>query len=178
MSATFPNRRCKISSGGQPMPRYAHSRQRAHARAGHLGVRPAPAGRTSWATRKLGASHRLIAPAHSLTLPSLQGIKASFEVSYGCEAALSPARALTQRGWLQEKHLSGANSVVEALRNALNDIVERATPAGGQDAFGIDLDLTDRLEFGSEQENVLFLVWSPTNGPQYIPLRPNSNRSV
>jgi len=82
---------------------------------------------------------------------------------------LFPARALTQQGWLQEKHLSGAGSVVDALGNALAGIVERATPAGGQDAFGIELDLTDRLEFGPEQKNVLFLVWSPTNGPQYIP---------
>lgn len=154
------------------MPRYAHSRQRAHPRAGQFDVRPAPSGRTSRATRKLGASHRLIAPPYSLTLPSLQGIKTHFDVSYRCEAALPPARALTRLGWLKETHLFGASSVVEALGNALAGIVERATPAGGQDAFGIELDLTDRMEFGPKQKNVLFLMWSPTNGPQYIPLRP------
>jgi hypothetical protein len=102
----------------------------------------------------------------------LQGIKTSFDVSYRSEAALSPACALTKRGWLQEKHLSAAGSAVEALGNALAGIVERATPAGGKDAFGIEIYLTDRMEFGPEQKNVLFLVWAPTNGPQYIPLRP------
>jgi hypothetical protein len=107
-----------------------------------------------------------------LTLPSLQGIKTNFDVSYRCEAALSPARALMERGWLQERHLSAADSVVEALGNSLAGIVERATPAGGKDAFGVEIYLTDRMEFGPEQKNVLFLVWTPTNGPQYIPLRP------
>lgn len=154
------------------MPRHARSRQRAHARSGRLIVRPSQAAGTSRTTRKLGPSRRLIAPAHPLTLPSLQGIKTSFDISYRCEAALSPACALAERGWMQEKHLSAAGSVVEALGNALVGIVERATPAGGKDAFGIEIYLTDRMEFGPEQKNVLFLVWSPTNGPQYIPLRP------
>jgi hypothetical protein len=132
--------------------------------------RPKPR-RTAQACCKLDTSTRLIAPAHTLTLPTLEGVKDRSEFSLGCDAALPLARALIMRGLLREEHLQAANSPVSALEAALADIVNN-TFTGARDEFDIDLCISDRLEDYRKPENVLFFVWNNSTDPQYIPLRP------
>jgi hypothetical protein len=132
--------------------------------------RPKP-GRTAQARCRLDTSTRLIAPAHTLTLPTLEGVKDRFGFSLGCDAALPLARALITRGLLREEHLQVAKSPVSALEAALSDIVND-TFAGARDEFDINLSISDRLEDYRKPEDVLFFVWSNSTDPQYIPLRP------
>jgi len=127
--------------------------------------------RTPQAGCKLDTFTRLIAPAHSLTLPSLEGVKDRFEFSLGCDAALPLARALIGKGLLREEHLQAAKSPVSALEVALAEIVNNNF-CGAQDEFGIDLCISDRLEDYRKLEDVLFFVWNNSADPQYIPLRP------
>ena len=127
------------------------------------------------ALRKLDPPHRLIAPAHTLILPSLDGIQNSFEASYGFEAALPPARALVRKGLLTQKHLAGTESPVVALEKALAEIVRNAS-SSDQDVFDIEIRFTDRLDHSPESEDYLFFLWGNTNEPQYIPLRPFSDQ--
>ena len=96
------------------------------------------------APRKLGTSHHLIAPAHTLTLPSLEGVKSSFESSHGFEAAVPPARVLVRKGLLNQKHLTDSGSAVAALDKALSDIVGNASASGGKDAFDVEIHLMDQ----------------------------------
>jgi hypothetical protein len=128
-------------------------------------------GRTAQARCRLDTSTRLIAPAHTLTLPSLEGVKDRFGFSLGCDAALPLARALITRGLLREEHLQAAKSAVCALEAALSEIVND-TFAGARDEFDINLCISDRLEDYRKPENVLFFVWKSSTDPQYIPLRP------
>ena len=130
--------------------------------------------RKSISRRKLDSSNRLIAPPHTLTLPSLAGIQSTFEASYGFEAALAPARILVQRGQLGPQHLAQADSVVSALEHALQEIVDNATTPRDHDAFDIEVRLTDNLGPQiSESSEYLFFLWgSDARTVQYIPLRP------
>ena len=154
------------------MPRHAHSQPNTLWRSGQLLVRSSQIRRPPRPAAKLGPSNRLIAPAHPLTLPSLEGVRSEFEVSYDTGDAVAPARALIERGWMTEKHLFSARSVVEALGSALTDIVEQARPPESGEDFGIQIQVADRLDGHREQENVLFFVWENTSGTDYIPLRP------
>jgi hypothetical protein len=121
--------------------------------------------------RKLGASLHLIAPAQTLTLPSLEGVRTNFEINRGFQAALAPARTLVEKGLLIQKHLSGATSVVEALSNALTDLVEKAS-GSSKDEFGIEIYLTDRIDDRQPSADCLFFAWTKASDVEYIPLRP------
>ena len=136
------------------------------------GVHPCSRSHQPPASRKLGASHHLIAPAHTLTLPSLEGIKSSFASSYGCEAAIPPARLLIKKGLLGQKHLNGSDSAVAALGKALNDIVADASTSGSEDSFDIEIHLSDRLGDLEQSGGCLFFMWGNTAEPRFIPLRP------
>jgi hypothetical protein len=127
--------------------------------------------RTPPARCKLDTSIRLIAPAHTMTLPTLEGVEDRFEFSVGCNAALPLARALITRGLLREEHLHAATSPIGALETALAEIVNNNF-SEAQDQFDITLCLSDRLEDYRKTENVLFFVWNNSMDPQYIPLRP------
>ena len=120
---------------------------------------------------KLDTSTRLIAPAHTLSLPTLDGVKDRFEFSLGSEAALPLARALIRQGLLGDKHLERATSPVGAVEAALAEIVSDSF-RGAQDEFDISVSISDRLEDYRKPENVLFFIWSNSPDPQYIPLRP------
>jgi hypothetical protein len=126
----------------------------------------------SRAVRKLGASRHLIAPAHTLTLPCLDGIRNRFEVSHGFEAALPPVRMMIEKGMLVRKHLDAAPSVIEVLRNALTDIVVNASGLETLDEFGVDIQLTDRLDEHRSSGECLFFIWDTDRDVEYIPLRP------
>lgn len=78
--------------------------------------------RTSRARGKLDTSTRLIAPAHGLTLPTLDGIKDQYEFSVGANAALPLARTLIARGVLREEHLQAVVSPAGALEAALETL--------------------------------------------------------
>jgi hypothetical protein len=127
--------------------------------------------RTPPARCKLDTPIRLIAPAHTMTLPTLEGVKDRFEFSIGCDAALPLARALIARGLLREGHLHAAKSPIGALEAALAESVNNNF-SEGQDQFDITLCLSDRLEDYRKADNVLFFVWNNSMDPQYIPLRP------
>ena len=72
--------------------------------------------RTPHRRSRLDSSTRLIAPAHDLTLPTLQGVKDRFAFSFGSDAALPLARALIEKGLLGKQHLQAASSPVSALK--------------------------------------------------------------
>lgn len=127
--------------------------------------------RTASTICKLDTSGRLIAPAHSLTLPSLAGVPPEFKFSCGLETALKPVQALIQTGVVNERHVRAATSLVEVLEFALSDVVSKHF-SGPQDNFDIVVTIADRLEGQRPQENALFFVWSNSIDPQYIPLRP------
>jgi hypothetical protein len=135
-----------------------------------LQCRPRSRG-TAQARCRLDSSIRLIAPAHTLSLPTLDGVKDRFEFSLGSDAAHPLARALIRRGLLREKHLQGATSPVDGLGAALAEIVME-TFRGTQDEFNISVCISDRLEDYRKPDNVLFFTWSNSPDPQYIPLRP------
>ena len=120
---------------------------------------------------QLDTPTRLIAPAHSLTLPSLEGVQDQFEFSAGCNAALPLACALIRKGSLHEAHLQNAASPINALEAALAEIVANNF-LGTRDAFDVTLCITDRLEDYRRADNVLFFVWNNSIDPHYIPLRP------
>jgi hypothetical protein len=131
--------------------------------------------RAAQARCKLDTSTRLIAPSHTLSLPTLEGVKDCFEFSLGCDAALPLARALIRRGLLCEKHLQSATSPVGAVEAALVEIVSEHF-GGAQDEFGINVCISDRLDDDRKSEGVLFFIWSNAPDPQYIPLRPVFDR--
>ena len=145
--------------------RLLHSRRRPQ-----LQCRPRSRG-TAQARCKLDTSTRLIAPAHTLSVPVLEGVKDSFEFSLGCDAAFPLARALIRRGLLCEKHLQDATSAVGAVEAALAEIVTDNF-RGAQDEFDVTLCISDRLEDCRKLDNALFFTWSNSPDPQYIPLRP------
>lgn len=123
--------------------------------------------------RKLDTSNRLIAPPHTLILPSLRGIKTVYESSYGFQAALSPAHILIKRGQLSSKHLAEADSVVSALDHALRDVIDDATTPAVKDVFEIEIRLTDTYGHpSSTSSGYLFFSWGNTASTQYIPLVP------
>lgn len=153
------------------MPICPTSRHNSGERVGR--VRTKPKCRTSDSASKLGASDSLIAPAHSLTLPTLAGVKERVEISRGFDAALPPARALAKRGLLTQQHLAGADSVAGSLEKSLIGIIERAVQSvASQDRFGIEIQLTDRLEYGEGARGYLFFVWRTNDPNEYIPLYP------
>lgn len=139
-------------------------------RRSQLSLRP-KSGRTAPARCRLDTSPRLIAPAHSLTLPTLESVKDRFEFSLGCDAVLPLARALITRGLLREEHLKSAESPVGAVEAVLVDIVH-ANFRDGRDEFDINVSISDRLEDYRKPEDVLFFIWNNSIDPQYIPLRP------
>jgi hypothetical protein len=129
--------------------------------------------RKSLPQRKLDTSNRLIAPPHTLILPSLRGIKTVYESSYGFQAALSPALTLMKRGQLSGKHLAEADSVVSALDHALRDVIDNATTPTDKDVFDIEIRLTDTHGYpASSNSGYLFFSWGNTASTQYIPLQP------
>src|SRR5581483_5693681 len=116
--------------------------------------------RKSLPQRKLDTSNRLIAPPHTLILPSLRGIKTVYESSYGFQAALSPALTLMKRGQLSGKHLAEADSVVSALDHALRDVIDNATTPTDKDVFDIEIRLTDTHGYpASSSSGYLFFSW-------------------
>ena len=127
--------------------------------------------RTPPARCKLDTSIRLIAPAHTFTLPTLDGVKDRFEFSVGCSAALPLARALITRGLLREEHLHAAASPISALEAAVAELVNHNF-GSAQDEFDIAVSLSDRLEDYQKPQDVLFFVWNNSMDSQYIPLRP------
>jgi hypothetical protein len=121
---------------------------------------------------KLDSSARLIAPPHSLRLPTLEGVRTRIQFSTGTEAVLPLARSLINQGLLVEKHLEKATSAAGAIQAALSDIVYR-TLGDGQDQFSIEFGIADGLdEYRKPGEEVIYFVWNNTADPQYIPLRP------
>lgn len=139
--------------------------------------------RTPDSRSKLDSSIRLIAPAHGLTLPTLQGVKERFAFSFGSDAALPLARALIEKGLLGKQHLHAASSPVSALEAALGDFVDRNF-GQSKDEFDVTVCISDCLDY-KKPENVLFFVWNHSFDPQYIPLRPlfekldgNSHREI
>lgn len=129
--------------------------------------------RTTQARGKLDTSPRLIAPPHTLTLPSLDGVKDQYEFSVGSNAALPLVRALIARGVLREEHLQAATSPVGVLEAALAEIVNNNfRGAQDKDEFDIGVSVSDRIEDYRRPENVLFFIWNNSTDPQYIPLRP------
>lgn len=127
--------------------------------------------RVAQARCKLDTSTCLIAPAHTLSLPTLEDVKDRFEFSLGCEAAVPLARGLIRRGLLSEKHLQGATSPVGAVEAALAEIVTEHF-RGAHDEFDITVCISDRLDDYRKPDDVLFFIWSNSPDPQYIPLRP------
>jgi len=127
--------------------------------------------RNAAAPRKLDTSVRLIGAAHSLTMPTLAGIKEKFEFSRGCDSAIPLARTLITKGLLREEHLRFATSPVGAVEAVLADIVH-ANFRDGRDEFDMTVCVTDRLDDYRKTDGVLFFVWSNSMDPQYIPLRP------
>ena len=128
--------------------------------------------RTALPRCKLDSSTRLIAPPHSLQLPSLEGVRARFQFSAGTEPVLPLARALIENRLLLNRHLNDATSPVAAVQTVLTEVVSRAF-GDRPDQFSIELGIADRLdEYRKPEENVLFFIWNNTADPQYIPLRP------
>jgi hypothetical protein len=131
-----------------------------------------PLRRTVTRRCKLDPPARLIAPPHSLHLPTLEGVRTRFRFSAGAEPVLPLARSLVEQELLGAKHLEKASSVVEALQAALTDIVIPAF-GDGPDQFSIELGVTDALdEYRKPERNVVFFIWNNAADPQYIPLRP------
>jgi hypothetical protein len=121
---------------------------------------------------KLDSSARLIAPPHSLRLPTLEGVRTRVQFSTGTEAVLPLARLLINQGLLVEKHLEQATSPAGAIQAALTEVVCRAL-GDGLDQFSIELGIADGLdEYRKPEKGVIFFVWNNTSDPQYIPLRP------
>ncbi len=121
---------------------------------------------------KLDSSARLIAPPHSLRLPTLEGVRTRVQFSTGTEAVLPLARSLINQGLLVEKHLEKAPSPAGAIQAALTDIAYRAL-GDGPDQFAIEFGIADGLdEYRKPEKEVIFFVWNNTSDPQYIPLRP------
>src|SRR5467141_969072 len=79
---------------------------------------------TSVAPTQLGASHCLIARAHTLTLPSIDGVRERLFVSLGSGLALGPAAAMAKRGLVDRRHLAGSGSVPQVLERALSEFLE------------------------------------------------------
>ena len=128
-------------------------------------------GGTPHSRSRLDSSVRLIAPAHGLTLPILEGINERFAFSFGSDAALPLARTLIKRGLLRERHMDAAASAVSSLEAALGDFV--ASNFGySRDEFDIRVRIADCLEEYRKPQDVLFFIWDHSNEPQYIPLRP------
>lgn len=132
----------------------------------------ARARRVSSAQTRLDSSLHLIAPAHSLTLPTLEGVTDSIKASYGLENALPLAEALIGRGLLAPRHFEDCKNVVEVLAKALHEVVEKVYGPLGNDAFSIEVRISDHLEEGPSRRDCLFFAWGGTDSPQYIPLRP------
>jgi hypothetical protein len=121
---------------------------------------------------KLGSSARLIAPPHSLRLPTLEGVRTRVQFSTGTETVLPLARLLIKQGLLVEKHFEKATSPPGAIQEALTEFVNRAF-GDGLDQFAIELGIVDGLdEYRKPEKEVIFFVWNNTSDPQYIPLRP------
>src|SRR5260370_35033520 len=98
---------------------------------------------TSVAPTQLGTSHCLIAPAHTLTLPSMEAVKDRLFVSLGSDLALGPAAAMVKKGLLDRRHLAGSGSVTQVLERALSEFLEKATGEPWADKFEIELTLPD-----------------------------------
>ena len=88
---------------------------------------------------KLDSSARLIAPPHSLRLPTLEGVRTRVQFSTGTEAVLPLARSLINQGLLVEKHLEKATSPADAIQTALTDVAYRAF-GNGPDQSGSPMD--------------------------------------
>ncbi len=127
--------------------------------------------RTAHRRSRLDSSIRLIAPAHGLTLPTLDRVKERFAFSFGSDAALPLARALIEKGLLRNEHLQAASSPVSALEAALGDFVGRNF-GQSKDEFDVTVCISDCLEDYKKPENLLFFIWNHSFDPQYIPLRP------
>src|SRR5258708_14536507 len=134
------------------------------------------------APTQVGTSHCLIAPAHTLTLPSMEAVKDRLFVSLGSDRALGPAAAMVKRGLLERRHLAGSGSVPQVLERALSEFLEKATGEPWADKFEIELTLSDepvgysgQLYRGGKRNrraDFLVLTWTNRAETQYIPLRP------
>src|SRR5260370_5085128 len=94
---------------------------------------------TSVAPTQLGTSHCLIAPAHTLTLPSMEAVKDRLFVSLGSDLALGPAAAMVKRGLLDRRHLPGSGSVPQVLERALTALLEQAAEEAGGDTLEMEM---------------------------------------
>src|SRR5260221_708813 len=137
---------------------------------------------TSVAPTQLGTSHCLIAPAHTLTLPSMEAVKDRLFASLGSDLALGPAAAMVKRGLLDRRRLAGSGSVRQVLERGLTEFLEKATGEPWVDKFEIELTLSDGPVGRSGRRNqgrkrnrrgdFLVLTSTNTSETQYIPLRP------
>lgn len=141
-----------------------------------VGARPCPRSprkqRISPATGHLDTPPRLIAPVHSLAMPTLDGVRTKVQVSYGFQNALPLAQALAEKGLLVPAHFDGCQNTVEVLARAMEAVIRPASPSGARDMFSIEIRLSDRLDDGPGRRDCLFFTWGNTDVPQYIPLRP------
>jgi hypothetical protein len=121
---------------------------------------------------KLDSSACLIAPPHSLRLPTLKGVRTRFQFSIGTDAILPLARRLVREGLLRSEHLENAISPAAAVQAALNEMVSRVL-VDSPDQFSIEVGIADGLEeYRKSEKEAIFFVWNNTSDPQYIPLRP------
>lgn len=127
--------------------------------------------RTAHSRSRLDSSIRLIAPAHGLTLPTLEGVKERFTFSFGSDPALPLARVLVEKGLLGKQHLQAAASPISALEAALGGFVGQNF-GQSKDEFDVTVCISDCLEDYKKPENVLFFIWNHSFDPQYIPLKP------
>ena len=127
--------------------------------------------RTAHRRSRLDSSIRLIAPAHGLTLPTLNRVKERFAFSFGSDAGLPLARALIEKELLRNEHLQAAPSPVSALESSLSDFVGQNF-GQAKDEFDVTVCISDCLEDYKKPENVLFFIWNHSFDPQYISLRP------
>jgi hypothetical protein len=103
-------------------------------------------------------------------------VRTRFQFSTGAEPLLPLARSLIEKGFLCEKHIEKATSLVDVMQAALTDVVSHQFHEGA-DQFSIELGIADSLdEYRKADKSVLFFVWNNTADPQYIPLRPIHER--
>jgi hypothetical protein len=153
------------------MPRLAESRSDPNRRARSYQKRDRQR-RIPVSRCKLGSSTCLIAPPHSLRLPTLEGVRTRYQFLTDVDVVLPLACSLINKGLLLEKHLENVSSPAEAIQKALSEIVHRAF-GDGPDQFAVELGIADGLdEYRKPEKGVIFFVWNNTADPQYIPLRP------
>lgn len=128
--------------------------------------------RPSITRRKLDPPAGLIAPRHSLCLPTIDGVQNRFRFFNGTDTVLPLARRLIRVGLLRKQHLETVSDPIKAVELAVAEIVQRAF-GNGEDQFSVELGIADRLDdYRKPEKEMIFFIWNNTSDPQYIPLRP------